>query len=110
LPYAQPSFPLLERAGFMTHSFWVTPYKVDERYPAGEYPNQSRGDTGLGAWTKADRVLASTDVVVWYNFGQTHVSRIEDWPVMPVTSVGFMLKPDGFFNANPALDVPPPLP
>ena len=47
-------------------------------------------------------------MVVWYNFGQTHIPRVEDWPVMPVTSVGFMLKPDGFFNANPALDVPPP--
>jgi primary-amine oxidase len=108
LPHAQPSFALLKRAGFLTHNLWVTPYKADERYPAGEYPNQNPADTGLGAWTKADRNLAATDVVVWYNFGQTHIPRIEDWPVMPVTSVGFMLKPDGFFNANPALDVPPP--
>jgi primary-amine oxidase len=108
LPHAQPSFALLKRAGFLTHNFWVTPYKVNERYPAGEYPNQNQDDTGLGAWTKADRNLNATDVVVWYNFGQTHIPRIEDWPVMPVTSVGFMLKPDGFFNANPALDVPAP--
>ena len=108
LPHARPSFALLKRAGFLTHNLWVTPYKADERYPAGEYPNQNPADTGLGAWTKADRDLAATDVVVWYNFGQTHIPRVEDWPVMPVTSVGFMLKPDGFFNANPALDVPPP--
>jgi primary-amine oxidase len=108
LPHAQPSFALLKRAGFLTHNLWVTPYKADERYPAGEYPNQNPADTGLGAWTKADRGLVATDLVVWYNFGQTHVPRVEDWPVMPVTSVGFMLKPDGFFNANPALDVPPP--
>ena len=108
LPHAQPSFALLQRAGFLTHNLWVTPYKADERHPAGEYPNQNPTDTGLGAWTKADRDLSSTDVVVWYNFGQTHIPRVEDWPVMPVTSVGFMLKPDGFFNANPALDVPPP--
>ena len=26
---------------------------------------------------------------------------------MPVTSVGFQLRPDGFFDGNPALDVPP---
>jgi primary-amine oxidase len=108
LPHAQPSFALLKRAGFLTHNFWVTPFNADERHPAGEYPNQNPDDTGLGAWTKADRPLTATDVVVWYNFGQTHIPRIEDWPVMPVTSVGFMLKPDGFFNANPALDVPPP--
>jgi primary-amine oxidase len=108
LPHAQPSFALLKRAGFLTHNLWVTPYRDDERYPAGDYPNQNPDDTGLGAWTKADRDLSAIDIVVWYNFGQTHIPRIEDWPVMPVTSVGFMLKPDGFFNANPALDVPPP--
>ena len=26
---------------------------------------------------------------------------------MPVSPIGFMLKPDGFFDRNPALDVPP---
>jgi Copper amine oxidase, enzyme domain len=29
----------------------------------------------------------------------------EDWPVMPVEVVGFSLKPAGFFDGNPALDV-----
>jgi len=33
--------------------------------------------------------------------------RPEDWPVMPVTRVGFQLRADGFFDGNPALDVPP---
>jgi primary-amine oxidase len=37
-----------------------------------------------------------------------HVPRPEDWPVMPVSSIGFHLKPDGFFDRNPALDLPPP--
>ncbi|HKF74684.1 MAG TPA: hypothetical protein VKF59_00950, partial [Candidatus Dormibacteraeota bacterium] len=32
--------------------------------------------------------------------------RPEDWPVMPVTYVGFHLKPWGFFVGNPGLDVP----
>jgi primary-amine oxidase len=27
---------------------------------------------------------------------------------MSVERIGFMLKPDGFFDRNPALDVPPP--
>jgi primary-amine oxidase len=36
------------------------------------------------------------------------VVRPEDWPVMPVTRVGFQLRADGFFDGNPALDVPPP--
>jgi primary-amine oxidase len=46
--------------------------------------------------------------VVWYTFGSNHVVRPEDWPVMPVETVGFHLKPVGFFDGNPALDVPPP--
>jgi primary-amine oxidase len=107
-PHAQPTAALLKRAGFLTRNLWVTPYRPDERYPAGEYPNQNQEDTGLARWTKADRDIAATDLVVWYTFGQTHIPRIEDWPVMPVASVGFLLRPDGFFNANPALDVPPP--
>ena len=31
----------------------------------------------------------------------------EDWPVMPVDTVSFSLKPVGFFDRNPSLDVPP---
>ncbi len=46
------------------------------------------------------------DVVVWYTFASNHVVRPEDWPVMPVEVVGFSLKPTGFFDGNPALDVP----
>ena len=34
-------------------------------------------------------------------------SRTEDWPAMPAVALGFMLKPDGFFDRSPALDVPP---
>ena len=29
---------------------------------------------------------------------------------MPVATAGFKLKPVGFFERNPALDVPPPTP
>ena len=44
---------------------------------------------------------------VWYTFAPNHVVRPEDWPVMPVEYTGFMLMPVGFFDRNPALDVPP---
>jgi primary-amine oxidase len=33
--------------------------------------------------------------------------RPEDYPVMPCDQIGFALKPVGFFESNPALDVPP---
>ncbi|MEJ7894040.1 MAG: hypothetical protein WKF94_15525 [Solirubrobacteraceae bacterium] len=58
-------------------------------------------------WTAADREIADRDVVVWHTFGAHHVVRPEDWPVMPVTHIGFKLKPSGFFDGNPALDMPP---
>jgi primary-amine oxidase len=29
---------------------------------------------------------------------------------MPVSTVGFMLKPSGFFDGNPSLDLPPSAP
>ena len=62
---------------------------------------------GLPEWTSADRPIDGEDIVVWYTFGHHHVPRPEDWPVMPVATAGFKLKPVGFFERNPALDVPP---
>ena len=101
-----PSAPVLQRANVIGHTLWVTPNHPDERWPAGEFVNQSVSDTGLGEWTKADRPILNTDVVLWYVFGLHHITRPEDWPVMPVDVVSFWLKPFGFFDRNPALDVP----
>jgi len=107
LPFAHPESSVIKRAGFMTKHLWVTPYNPDELYAAGDYPNQHPGDAGLPTWTKANRAIENTDVVVWYTFGHNHVTRPEDWPVMPVSYIGFMLKPVAFFDASPAIDVPP---
>jgi Cu2+-containing amine oxidase len=79
----------------------------DQRFPAGDYPNQHPGGDGLPAWTAADRPLENTDLVLWHTFTAHHVVRPEDWPVMPITTVGFKLRADGFFDGNPALDLPP---
>jgi primary-amine oxidase len=105
--FADPASPVGKRAGFARHNLWVTPYAPDERRAAGEYPNQHAGGDGLPRWTAADRPLVNTDLVVWYSFGLTHFVRPEDWPVMPVEYCGFLLAPYGFFDRNPALDVPP---
>ena len=99
-----------KRAAFIHEHLWVTPYRPEERYAAGEYPNLHPGGDGLPEWTSADRPIDGEDVVVWYTFGHHHVPRPEDWPVMPVTTAGFKLKPVGFFERNPALDVPPSQP
>ncbi len=107
---ADPDSSIGRRAAFATENLWVTPYHPDERRPAGEHPNQHDGGDGLPRWTAADRSLVDTDVVVWHTFGVTHVPRPEDWPVMPVECTGFHLVPVGFFERNPALDVPAPTP
>jgi primary-amine oxidase len=110
VPFAQPEASVMKRAGFIHNHLWVTPYDPDERYGAGQYPSQHPGGAGLPEWTAADRRIADRDVVVWYTFGHHHVPRPEDWPVMPVARIGFSLKPVGFFDRNPALDVPSPVP
>jgi primary-amine oxidase len=110
VPFAQPDAPVSKRAGFIGEHLWVTPYAPGERYAAGDYPSQHPGGAGLPEWTAADRPVADRDIVVWYTFGHHHVPRPEDWPVMPVATIGFQLKPVGFFTNNPALDVPPSVP
>jgi primary-amine oxidase len=100
-----PASPVFQRATVIGHALWVTPNHAEERWPAGEFVNQSSSDTGLGAWTKANRSIDNTDVVLWYVFGIHHITRPEDWPIMPVDIVSFWLKPFGFFDRNPALDV-----
>jgi len=105
-PLASPNAWWRRRAGFVNHHVWVTPYSEDEKYAAGDYPNQSTGGDGLIRWTKADRPIEDRDIVFWYTFGHTHIPRSEDYPVMPTAYIGFLLKPNGFFDCNPANDVP----
>jgi len=106
-PLLDPASPAFRRARAIGHTLWVTPYREDERWPCGDFPVQAACDTGLPAWTGADRPIENTDVVLWYVFGIHHITRPEDWPVMPADIVSFWLKPFGFFDRNPALDVPP---
>ncbi|MGD1895698.1 MAG: primary-amine oxidase [Phormidesmis sp.] len=107
LPMARPDASVTKRATYMTQHLWVTPYNEDENFPAGDYPNQNPGGAGLPHWTASDRSVENTDIVVWYTFAHSHSPRAEDWPVMPVATIGFMLKPLNFFDENPANDVPP---
>jgi primary-amine oxidase len=106
-----PDSWLARRAAFATHHVWVTKFDPHERYSAGNYPNQQPPDKeGILKWQADDAPLENEDIVVWYTVGETHVPRPEDWPLTNVERIGFTLKPDGFFDRNPALDVPPPLP
>ena len=107
LPFAHPDASIIKRAGFMTKHLWVTPYRRDEISATGPYPNQHPGGAGLPEYTRNNRNVTDTDVVLWYTLGYHHVPRPEDWPISPVAYCGFSLKPVGFFDTNPVLDVPP---
>ncbi|MGH9966890.1 MAG: primary-amine oxidase [Pyrinomonadaceae bacterium] len=106
LPYIGLQSQVRKRAGFINNHFWATRYNAEEMNAAGVYPNQSRGGDGLPRWVTNNEPLVNQDVVVWYTLGVTHIPRPEEWPVMPVTHVGFKMIPGGFFQRNPALDVP----
>jgi primary-amine oxidase len=109
-PMAQPGAGVMRRAAFTMNHLWVTPFNPNERFAAGDYPNQHPTGDGLPVWTKANRSIENTELTVWYVFSHTHIARPEDWPVMPVGMIGFQLKPDGFFDRSPAMDVPPTAP
>ena len=96
------------RAAFATKALWVTRYDDEQLWASGELVNQHPGGAGLPEYTKEDRDIDGQDIVLWHTFGLTHFPRLEDWPIMPVDYAGFMLKPDGFFDRNPTLDLPAP--
>lgn len=104
-----PSSAVAQKGAFATANLWVTPYRQDERFPAGEHTPQGDGSPGLPQWTAANRSLTNCPegLVVWHAFGVCHVPRAEDFPVMPCEVTGFSLKPDNFFSGNPAIDLPP---
>ncbi|CDK27216.1 unnamed protein product [Kuraishia capsulata CBS 1993] len=95
-----------KRAHFATEQIWVTKYRDNQLYASGEFTNQSHVDTGLKEWANGDDSVRNEDIVVWATLGFTHVPRSEDFPVMPVEIHQIDLVPYGFFEHNPALDIP----
>ncbi|KAB1655683.1 primary-amine oxidase [Pseudoclavibacter chungangensis] len=103
---ADPASAVWARASFTHHHTWVTRFHDEERWPAGKYPNQHAGGAGLSAYVADGESVDGEDLVVWHTFGPTHLPRPEDFPIMPVDQYRFQLKPNGFFDRNPTLDVP----
>ncbi len=100
------------RSAFARYHLWGTQYHPEEFYAAGQFPNQSKGDDGVAAYSEKHKndSLVDTDLVTWFSFGTNHIVRSEDWPIMPVETVGFRLQPVGFFAGSAAMDVPPSTP
>lgn len=110
IPFLNDESSIIKRAGYIKNHLYVTKYDPSEMYASGRYPNQSTGEEGdtLHHFSKKNRNIENEDIVVWYNMNMHHVVRPEDWPVMPTHYIGFELKPHGFFDGNPALDLPRP--
>jgi primary-amine oxidase len=106
-PFVRAESPSGRRARFVQNHLWVTPYDPTQRYPAGDFVNQSDGSGDIADYTAADRSIENTDIVLWHSFGLHHPVRTEDFPVQPCISTGFRLMPSGFFDRNPGIDLAP---
>ncbi|CAI6082696.1 unnamed protein product [Clonostachys chloroleuca] len=106
-----------KRAKFALHPYWVTAYRDGELYAAGDYTYQSLPDDvameddsvnkgDVATWAKRGDKVDNEDIVLWHSVSLTHNPRPEDYPVMPCETMMVSLKPSGFFEQNPALDVP----
>jgi primary-amine oxidase len=108
-PYGRPDSVMWRRAPFIHQHLWATAYDPRERFVGGQYPNHAEpGEDGVHVWQRQDRSLDGAELVLWPVLGVHHVPRPEQWPVMPVESIGMVLAPDGFFDRNPAMDIPDP--
>lgn len=97
--------PPVRRNSYLHYQLSVTPYARDQRFAGGRFAMMSDGSDTLGAWTARDRPIGNRDIVAWYTVGFHHITRMEDWPVMPTHWSGFTLMPHNFFATNPAMTI-----
>ncbi len=77
-----------KRATFASKALWVTKREAGHRYPTGDFVNQNPGVEGINDWIADDHSVDTQDISLWHTFALTHFPRTEDWPIMPVDSVG----------------------
>jgi primary-amine oxidase len=107
--FGRPESVMSRRAPFIHQHVWATPYAEDEQFIGGRYPNHAEpGEDGVHVWQRQERSIDGVPLVVWPVLGVHHLPRPEQWPVMPVEAIRLVLEPDGFFDRNPALDIPDP--
>jgi primary-amine oxidase len=107
--FSRPGSVMATRAPFIHQQLWATRSDPTQNFIGGQYPNNaSPGDDGVHVWQQADRSLDGEEIVLWAVLGAHHFPRPEQWPVMPVDHIGLVLEPDGFFDRNPAMDIPVP--
>jgi primary-amine oxidase len=102
---AIPEFRFGQDASFTQRHFWATKYHPDELYAAGKYPNQApeNSQDNLFHYAADNESIYAEDVVLWYSLGFTHVTKPEDYPIMPAARIAVNFSPHGFFTRSPAL-------
>ena len=98
-----PDDPAQARAQFSSHEFWVTRYKPDELWAAGPYPNLNPKDEGLPQYVADSEEVLNQDIVMWYTLGFRHLTRPEDFPILPTYWHEMMIRPAFFFDMDPAM-------
>jgi primary-amine oxidase len=107
--FGRPDSVMARRAPFVHQHLWATPRDEAERFVGGQYPNHAEpGEDGVHAWQRQRRSIDGVPLVLWPVLGTHHLPRPEQWPVMPVDTIHLVLEPDGFFDRNPAMDIPNP--
>ncbi|KLT39260.1 putative peroxisomal copper amine oxidase, partial [Cutaneotrichosporon oleaginosum] len=106
--FAKPGSLAWNRAPWARHHTFVTRYHEDEIFPSELHINQHPGhkDFGLQKWVDRADDVSDTDCVVWNMFGNSHICRAEDWPLMPVEVLKWAARPLNFHRMSPCLDVP----
>ncbi len=96
-----------KRAGFSSATMWATAYNPKELWAAGDYPNQSKQNLGLPDYVANHQSITNTDLVLWYTMGFRHVTRPEDFPILPTFWHEVTLRPSFFFDMDPSMTFNP---
>ena len=106
VPYSSSNYVPLQRAAFAQHPLWVTRYKQEELYAAGNYPNQGEAGEGLRPTRAHPRTSRTVISSPGSRPGLHTTRRTEHYPVLRTHLIGFEFHPMGFFDTNPSLDAP----
>ena len=106
IPFSDARYVSDHGARFAAHQLWATGYAPGELYAAGQYPIGDVPGGGVDQYATPPDSVDGTDLVVWYTLGLTHHPEVEEYPVMNSHRMSFRITPSGFFDRNPALDLP----
>ncbi len=95
------------RAAFSQHQFWVTKNKANENWAAGTYPNLQKQDDGLPVYVADAEAISGEDLVIWYTMGFRHITRPEDFPILPTFWHEMTIRPAFFFDRDPSMTFNP---